>query len=146
MLAVLIANLSAVIITLAFWNLDQRVLKCHTQTRLWFAIIPLSISVWLIILIHLALWLQVPGAYGPVQYWTDSPGGGQDFVRIRVLAFLLLFGTSLAVLATPIVLIRSLLQRSGGSRWRRCVIPTITFGLYAFAFYSFFVYEFFPTA
>jgi hypothetical protein len=125
---------------------DQRLFGCRTRARLVLALVLLGTGTWLVSVIQAALWLRVPGAYGPVQYWDNAPGGGLDFMGVRALALFLTCGGFLVAVATPIAAIAALFVESPVSRWRRCIIPAVALAVYIAAYQMFFAYGFYPSA
>ena len=98
MAAVIIATLVASTTGVAIWLLDQRLLWCRTAFRAAVTTALTVVATWIAVVIFSALWLKVPGAYGPVQYWHNDPTA--DFmISVRVGAlFLMIAGFALAAL------------------------------------------------
>lgn len=143
-LAMLIALAVAAGLTAGAWWLDQRILRCGTVWRTVPAAGLLAIGAWVATLIPLAIWLRVPGAYGPVQYWGDA---GVSFIMgARTLALFLMLLGMLFGAATAVLTLVSLFFRATSSRWLRLILPVLAGGFYAVAYYLFGTYEFFPTA
>ena len=87
-LAVLIATIVAILAGVFAWRFDQRSLRCGSPGRGALAAVILAGGVWVCALIQAMFLLQVPGAYGPVQYW------GDDATRMhgpRMLALLVVY-------------------------------------------------------
>jgi len=143
MVALLISAIAAAVFTWCGWFLDQRVLRCQTRVRLISTLVLLCIATWLVALIQLAFWLQVPGAYGPVQYWGDT---GHGFMGVRALAMFAVLGGMFAALIVFFSTVASLFIGSKTLRLFRCVVPAIALAAFAWAYYMFFEYEFFPSA
>jgi len=145
-----IAVVTGIITTIGFvcgaFYIDQRLLGCRNSTRMVLALILLSIGIWLITVHPLALWLQVPGSYGPVQFWVDAPGRGMGFMHVRILGMFLTLGGVWVAVAVSIATITGLFLESSVPKWRRCLIPGIGLAVYATAYYMFFHYGFSPSA
>jgi hypothetical protein len=122
---------------------EQWVLRCPKSVRQLLTLVLLGIAIWLIVLIQGALWLKVPGAYGPVQYWGDD---GRGFMGLRALAmFVMLLGLLLAV-AVVLTTFHAFVVGSATSAWRHGIIPAIALAAFALAYWMFFEYGFFPSA
>lgn len=145
-LSVAVATLVALLTGMSAWFLDQRYLEVGSRPRAVLAVALIGLSAWLVGLILTAIWLEVPGAYGPVQFWGDSPAA-LDFMRgPRVWAmFLALGGLPLAAVTLGVAVL-ALFLRPFRRRWWRLLVPGSALGLYAFAIYLISHYGFTPRA
>ena len=143
--AVLAIVVSAIVVSTAT-VFDQRVLRCGTPIRLVVAALLLMASAWLVSVIKLALWFEVPGAYGPVQFWVGAPEAGA-FQQVRVFAlFLLILGAQPLAALTLVATLVSLFLKSPTPRWHRCIVPFISIVTFAVGYYLFNACGFFPSA
>ena len=142
--AILLALITACVFTTAGWWLDQWVLACGTTWRAMPASALLAIGSGVVILITASRWLEVPGAYGPVQYWGEE--GISFMMRTRASTlFVMLFGMLLSV-TTALLTVASLFYEARRSRFSRLVLPTLAEATFILAHYIFMEYEFFPSA
>jgi hypothetical protein len=146
MTAFLISVVLSAAAILGSWYFDQLFLDCRSPIRLILTLALLGIAIWVISIIHVAFWLRVPGAYGPVQFWAGAPGGGLDFMGVRALALFAMLAGMLLAVAAPIATIASFFAQSATPKWHRCVIPAVAIGVYCIAYWMFFAYQFFPSA
>ena len=72
MSAVITSTILTILILVAAWFIDQKSLGCQSPVRMVFALITLAIGSWICLTILFACLFQVPGAYGPVQYWVGD--------------------------------------------------------------------------
>jgi hypothetical protein len=140
-ISLLIAGLSA----WGAWRADQRLCKSETRNRWISSVILIAISAWIIPLILLANWLQIPGYYGPVQYWNDGPGGGMALFHVRAFSMLAMMVGLLVAVAAFAGLIAGFFAETRNLQWRRSLIPTISLVAYFLAWTMLMAYRFFPT-
>ncbi len=146
MVALLIATVFAFAAGLGTWLLDQRLLRCRTRLRAAVATSLTAVATWTAVLIQSALLLEIPGAYGPVQYWHNDPGAMDFMMTARVLALFLMFPGWLLAALTPIVAFVSLLSPADGNRWNRLVVPTVALAVFGLAISWLGHYDFLPSA
>lgn len=140
-LAILIAIGSAWCMRL----IDRSLTGEDSSPRRAAAIALFAASVWLATLIEMAHWLQVPGASGPVQYWTQADGSVSPLFHVRVLAMFVVMGSMLAALVVIILTIAEVRASRLATRWRLCVVPMVALTAFAIAFFLVGSREFFPT-
>lgn len=141
--ALIIALVAASCAACGGWYIEQRVLGCPNSARRFLTLMLLGISVWLITLIHSAFWLEVPGAYGPVQYWDDDE---EAFMAVRAVAMLVtLIGLLLAVAVLGLTL-NAFVVGSSWSALVQGIVPALALAAYALAYRIFVTYGFFPSA
>ncbi len=146
MSAVLIAVAAAAIAGYALWQLDQRILNCGTPWRAAASIALLVVAVWIAVLIQTSLFLKIPGAYGPVQFWYNDPAADSFMQGPRVWAvFSILGGLGLSII-TIVTAIAALFFHAENLKWYRLVVPSIANAIYALAYYWFVSYNFYPSA
>jgi hypothetical protein len=146
MVAFLIAVATAICVAWCGWRTDLNLTGGPTTGRRALAIALLGASAWLITLILAAIWLRVPGAYGPVQYWVGAEGHVGFLYQLRVLAMFLVLGCMLVAAAVGVATIAALCRPGSTPRWQLCVIPALAIGSFAVAYHLFFSQEFFPSA
>jgi hypothetical protein len=146
MVAFLIAAVTATVVMWCGWRSDFNLTGGPTTGRRALAGALLGASAWLITLILAASWLQVPGAYGPVQYWVGAEEHIGFLYQMRVLAMFLVLGGMLVAAAVAIATIAAVWRRGSTPRWQLCVIPVLALGSFAVAYHLFFSREFFPSA
>ena len=98
MIAVVTATVLAIAVSCGSWLVDQRLLKCKTKVRAVLATMGLLAGTWVCFLIKALFFFQVPGAYGPVQYWHGVTH--MSMTDIRLFAFLLTMCGILISIAT----------------------------------------------
>jgi hypothetical protein len=125
------------------WYIEQRVLECPKSVRGFLTLTLLGISIWLITLIHSALWLEVPGAYGPVQYWDE---GEEAFMAVRAVAMLVMLVGMLLTVAVLGLTFNAVVVEPPSSAWRQVIVPTFALAVYVLAYRVFVAYGFFPSA
>lgn len=135
-LAVLIASLVTAVLLAAAWLLDQRVLKCGSGWRQVSALALLGIGSWVVLVVLLSHALQVPGCYGPPQYWDDD---GRAFMWVRAVALLLVVLGFVVALACALATLAVM-------RWHACVLPFTAVAAYVAGMWVFFARAFWPTA
>jgi hypothetical protein len=144
--SLVIATGSAGLACYLAWRLDQRLLGCGTRWRAVVSIILLGIAVWVATLIHSALLLKVPGAYGPVQYWVGS-NAAHDFISgPRVWALFSMLGGMWIAGLTAIAAVVSIFLKSERPRWTRLIVPSMALVVFALAYYWFIRCGFYPSA
>lgn len=148
MIAVLLATLAATLTATGAWALDQWFLRCGTVFRAAVATGLMALSTWIGTLIHAAIWLKTPGAYGPVQFWSSDEAAMAFMSGPRALSLFLIFWGFLFAAVLAVASIVSLLFPCVGfwRRWYRLVVPVLTIAAYALACHWFVTYEFFPSA
>jgi hypothetical protein len=146
LIAMLLATVVGAAVGFAAWFVDQRLLRCGTAFRAVVATMLAAISTWVAMLIHSAIWLRVPGAYGPVQFWYNDPNASAFMMGPRLLSTFLMIGCFGLVVLTAIATVISFFFVRERFRWRRLVVPVLANGAYALAHYWFMAYEFFPCA
>lgn len=146
MIAILLATVVASVTGIAMWLVDQRLLRCGTVLRAGVAIILIVISIWVATLIQAALWLRVPGAYGPVQLWDRDPSATDFMSGPRVLSVFLIVGGLWLAILSGVASILSLFFAAERRRWCRLIIPVFAITVYVLARYWFIAYEFYPSA
>jgi hypothetical protein len=96
----------------------------------------MGIGSWILLVVLLAHGFEVPGCYGPPQYWHDE---GRSFMWVRVVALLLaLLGFVLAFLGTAATI--------AALSWRATVVPFMAMVAYGAGMWAFASREFWPTA
>jgi hypothetical protein len=141
--AVIIALVAASCAVCGGWYVEQRVLGCPKSVRRFLTLTLLGISVWLITLIQSAFWLEVAGAYGPVQYWGDD---GRAFMAVRAVAMLVTLAGLLLAVAVLGLTFNAVVVDSSPSALRQVVVPPFALAAYVLAHWMFFAYGFFPSA
>ncbi len=117
MTAVIIATFVASIVGVVTWLVDQWLLRCRTAFRAVVASVLAAVATWIAVVIHTALWLKVPGAYGPVQYWHNDPGGIDFMMSVRAgTLFLTIAGFALAGLLIILTVV-ALFLPAESNRW-----------------------------
>jgi hypothetical protein len=146
MVAFLIAAAMATGVAWCGWRTDLNLTGEPTTGRRALAVALLGASAWLITLILAANWLQVPGAYGPVQYWAGAEEHVGFIYQMRALALFLVLGCMLVAAAVGVSTIAALCRPGSTPRWQLCVIPALALVSFAVAYHLYFSREFFPSA
>src|SRR5262245_45659123 len=145
-LALLLAALTAY----AAKAVEVQLLGRYLTVRALASIALLSLAVWLLALMKLALWMRVPGAYGPVQYSVGSKDA-DSFMGIRTLAlfavvFVMMPLAGVNLVSIVYAAIRGLVRRSASEGWRRVVTPAIGLAIFVPTYHYWWKIGFFPSA
>ena len=147
MLALIIASILALVTGVGSFLIDQRSLRCGTIWRAWPSTILVVVAVWVAVLILASMLLKTPGAYGPVQFWINSPAADWFMMGPRVWTmFITIAGALFLVPLTILTFIVSLFFYSKHNRWYRIVVPLAAITMFAFSYFLYSHYEFYPSA
>ena len=141
-LSIIIAFTSSLVV----WRIDQSKYSCATKFRLVPTVALVLLSVWLISLIILSRILEVPGAFGPVQFWVGNERAYSFIEGPRIWALFVAIGGLGVVAATVISTTISIFVKSLSNRWYRLVTPAVAISLYGVAYYLMVYYNFYPSA
>lgn len=136
-----------IVIVISAWFLDQKVLGCKSPIRAVLGLITLAIGTWIGTTIAFALAFEVPGAYGPVQFWVGDTEAHRFIQGPRTTAFFAIWGgllsSGLSVLAAGLSLV---LGPKEETRLARLALPAFALAIYALSWWMFIHYRFYPSA
>ena len=137
--------ITLVTLAAAVW-VDQRRLRCGSRFRLVLALIMLAIGSWTGWTIFFALEMQVPGAYGPVQYWVGDAAAHRFIQGPRTIAMFAMWGGWLISILSVVVTVVSAARARSTDRMLRLLVPVASWVAFGLAWWAFVHYRFFPSA
>lgn len=143
----LLSTALTIVISIGAWFFDQKILGCKAPIRATLGLITLAIGTWIGSTIALAHAFEVPGAYGPVQFWVGDTEAHRFIQGPRTTAAFAIWGgllaSSLSVLATGLSLV---LGPKEERRLARVALPAFALAIYGLSWWMFIHYSFFPSA
>lgn len=143
---VTLAGAITAVVVLAAWYLDQGVLRCGTPFRAAFALMTLAIGTWVGSLVLLANALEVPGAYGPVQYWVGDARAERFMTGPRDASFFLMYSGIPLAACNIVATLVSMFRPPPEARVRRLAVPVLGLASFAAAWYLYVAFHFYPDA
>lgn len=144
MIAVLLATLLAPAVGFSAWRADQRLLRCGSKVRARLAIATLLAGTWVCTFIQAMFIFKIPGADGPVQYWSIEDA--TSMTGPRMLSLALVFAGLLLGAITMVAAVHSFSSESRVPRWRRALVPSVAMATIAIAAHWYDYYGLLPTA
>jgi hypothetical protein len=125
-----IATLTTLAILCVAWLVDQQVLGCKGQARLWISLAILGIGLWEGIFIGYTSYAHIPESYNSVPYWVYNEDL-DAFIMLRnwagiILCLILVFGP-VPGLAIAIAFARILWLDPPEIRLRKALLPALAF-------------------
>ena len=146
MTAVIASTLLTICILVAGWFIDQKTLGCQGPVRMGLALITLAIGAWICLTILFACLFQIPGAYGPVQYWVGDMEAHRFISGPRTFALFAIWGGLLVAGLSAIVTIISVVSGPGELRVKRMMLPLAGLAIYGLSWWMFIACSFYPSA
>lgn len=144
MLPFFIAVAAATFIVVAGWMADARLVGRPGDARRALSLALLGAGAWVATVVIAAKWLQTPGFYGSVQYWTDDAGRVSFLFHVRGAAMCVIFASAINAIAVVTTAIGANSEERAASRLR-FVLPCASIAMFAIACQQFYVNGFFPT-
>ena len=146
MSAVIASTILTILILIAGWFIDQRSLRCQSPFRMGLALITLAIGSWICLTIVFACLFQVPGAYGPVQYWVGDMAAHRFISGPRTFALFAIWGGLVIACLSVLVTLVSVVSGPRELRWKRVVLPLVGLAVYGVSWVMFVECSFYPSA
>ena len=146
MSAVIASTILTILILVAGWFLDQKSLGCQSPVRMGLALIMLAIGSWICLTIFFACLFQVPGAYGPVQYWVGDMAAHRFISGPRTFALFAIWGGLLVAGLSALATIVSLVSGPAELRLKRIALPLVGLAVYGLSWLMFVGCSFYPSA
>jgi hypothetical protein len=146
MSAVIASTILTILILVAAWFIDQKSLGCQSPVRMIFALITLAIGTWICLTILFACLFQVPGAYGPVQYWVGDMEAHRFISGPRTFALFAILGGQFVAGLSALVTIVSVVSGPRELRVKRMIVPLAGLAIYGLSWWMFIVCSFYPSA
>lgn len=140
-----IAVAAAAVAVIGGWMADARLVGRPGDARRGLSLALLGAGVWLATIVLAANWLETPGFFGPVQYWTDDAGRVAFLFHMRVAATLVIFAGMIITVAVVFSMAVGARSEEKPASRLRFVLPAAAIGMFALACQQFFVNGFFPT-
>ncbi len=146
MSAVIASTILTILMLVAGWFIDQKSLGCQGPVRMGLALITLAIGAWICLTILFACLFQVPGAYGPVQYWVGDMEAHRFISGPRTFALFAILGGQFVAGLSVLITTVSVVSGPKELRLKRIVLPLVGLAVYGLSWWMFIECSFYPSA
>ena len=144
LLAIVVVTTITILVTFSSWKAERTFLEESSSFRTKVSLVLLDIGLWTPVMILVSFQLELPGSYGPVQFWAGENDTYLIMFYARIFSLLsMMFGLLLLLLTIVATIIACF--RSAKAGLRLTILPVAAIVAYAFCWWCAAYFYFFPS-